>query len=128
LWGTAVGILQAVSPAALWWLDEGIVWAITLAIIASIYVGFAVADGRTKVIAIEIGVATVFVILAAVAIDTSPWLVVVGLIGHGLKDLWQHHTHFVATTRWWPPFCLVVDLVAASAIAAFLLTGVDLHA
>ena len=27
------------------------------------------------------------------------------LAGHGLKDLWQHRSHFVANTRWWPPFC-----------------------
>ena len=27
----------------------------------------------------------------------------------GSKDLWQHRTQFVANTRWWPPFCLVVD-------------------
>lgn len=125
--GVAVGILQAVSPAGLWWLDSALVWAITLVIIASIYVGFAVADGRPIVIAAEVGVAAGFIILAAAAIDSSPWLVVIGLVGHGLKDLWQHRTHFVANTRWWPPFCLVVDLVAASVIAVLLLTGVDFN-
>jgi hypothetical protein len=31
--------------------------------------------------------------------------------GHGLKDLWQHRRQYVANTRWWPPFCLVVDWV-----------------
>jgi hypothetical protein len=35
------------------------------------------------------------------------------MAGHGLKDLWQHRTHFVANTRWWPPFCMVVDWVVA---------------
>ena len=127
LWGVAVGIFQAALPVGFWWLEPDLVWAITLVIIASIYVGFAVADGRTYVIAVEVGVATAFVVLAAVAIDASPWLVVVGLVGHGLKDLWQHRTHFVANTRWWPPFCLVVDFVAASVIALLLLTGVDLN-
>jgi hypothetical protein len=127
LWGVAVGIFQAALPVGFWWLEQDLVWAITLVIIASIYVGFAVADGRTYVIAVEVGVATAFVVLAAVAIDASPWLVVVGLVGHGLKDLWQHRTHFVANTRWWPPFFLVVDFVAASVIAVLLLTGVDLN-
>jgi hypothetical protein len=72
-------------------------------------------------------VATVFIILAAIAIGSSPWLVVIGLVGHGIKDLWQHRTGFVANTRWWPPFCLVVDLVAATAIAVLILTGIDLN-
>jgi hypothetical protein len=127
LWGVAVGVVQAVSPLGLWWLDPALVWAITLVIIASVYVGFAVADGRPPVVVAEVGVASGFVILAAVAIGSSPWLVVIGLVGHGIKDLWQHRTHFVANTRWWPPFCLVVDFVAASAIAVLLLTGVDLN-
>jgi hypothetical protein len=127
LWGVAVGILQAVSPAGFWWLDPALVWAITLVIIASIYVGFAVADGRPIVIVAEVGVAAGFIVLAAVAIGASPWLVVIGLAGHGIKDLWQHRTHFVANTRWWPPFCLVVDLVAASVIAVLLVTGVDFN-
>ena len=127
LWGIAIGIAQAVSPVGLRWLDPGTVWAISLVVIASIYIGFAVADGRRNVLAVEIGVASAFIILAAVAIEVSAWLVVIGLIGHGLKDLWQHRTHFVSNTRWWPPFCLVVDFVAAPVIAVFLLTGVDLN-
>ncbi len=127
LWGVAVGILQAGSPVGLWWLDPVLVWAISLVVIASIYVGFAVADGRPIVIAVEVGVALSFVILAAIGITSSPWLVVIGLAGHGLKDLWQHRTQFVSTTRWWPPFCLVVDFVCAAIIAALLLTGVDFN-
>ena len=127
LWGVAVGVIQAGSPVGFWWLDPALVWALTLVIIASIYVGFAVADGRRNVIAVEVGVTSVFIIFAMVAIGSSAWLVVIGLAAHGLKDLWQHRTHFVANTRWWPPFCLVVDFVAASVIALLLLTGVDLN-
>lgn len=117
-----VGVLQAFSPVALWWLHEDVVWAISVVIIASIYVGFAVADGRPKVLGVEVGVATGFILLAAAAITVSPWLVVVGLIGHAGKDLWQYRTGFVANTRWWPPFCFIVDCVAASVIAILLLT------
>ena len=127
LWGVAVGVLQALSPVGFWWLEADLVWATSLVIIAAIYVGFAVADGRRRIIAVEVGVATFFIILALVAIDLSPWLVAAGLLGHGMKDLWQHRTHFVANTHWWPPFCLVVDVVAASIIALLLLTGVDFN-
>ena len=54
----------------------------------------------------------------------SAWLLVAGLAGHGLKDLWQHRTQFVATTRWWPPFCMVVDWVVAAIIAVEIAAGV----
>src|SRR3954469_6692316 len=127
LWGVVVGVGQALSPLAFWWLGNATVYALGLAIIAGIYVGFAVADGRTKVIAVETGVATAFVVVAATAITGSAWLLVVGLAGHGFKDLWQHRTQFVANTRWWPPFCMVVDWVVATIIAVEILAGVSFH-
>jgi hypothetical protein len=33
----------------------------------------------------------------------------------------------VANTRWWPPFCLVVDWVAAAILVVLLALGVDFH-
>ena len=110
VWGLVWGVIQAASPLAFWWLDPSTVYALGLVLIAAVYIGFAVADGRWLVIAVETNVAVIFVIIAAAAITQSPWLLVVGLVGHGLKDLWQHRSHFVANTRWWPPFCLVVDV------------------
>jgi len=126
-WGVAVGVLQAFSPLAFWWLAPNLVWAVALVVIAPVYVGFAVADGRSKVVAAEVGVAFAFILLATVAVAGSAWLVVVALVAHGIKDLWQHRSHFVANTRWWPPFCLVVDWVAAAVIAGLLLAGVHLR-
>ena len=125
--GVAVGVFQAFSPVVLWWLDAIDVWGVALAMIASVYVGFAVGDGRKAVIAVEVMVAFAFVICATVAMASFPWLIVIGLVAHGLKDLWQHRTQFVANTRWWPPFCLVVDVVAAALTAALLSTGFDLR-
>jgi hypothetical protein len=119
-----VGVAQAATPLALWWLDAATVYALGLAVIAAIYIGFAVADGRRTVLAVETGVASGFIIIAAAAITGTPWLLVVGLAGHGLKDLWQHRSQFVANTRWWPPFCLVGDFVVAAIIAVEILAGV----
>ena len=127
IWGLAFGALQAASPLAFWWLDAATVYALGLALIASVYIGFAVADGRPVVIAVESSLASAFVIVAAVAVTGSPWLLVLGLTAHGLKDLWQHRRQFVANTRWWPPFCLVVDFVAAAAIAVEIIAGVQFH-
>jgi hypothetical protein len=109
MWGLVVGVAQAATPLAFWWLDTATGYALGLAVIASVYIGFAVADGRRTVLAVETGVASMFVIIAAAAVTGTPWLLVVGLAGHGLKDLWQHRRQFVANTRWWPPFCLVFD-------------------
>jgi hypothetical protein len=125
LWGIAVGVLQAATPVLIWWLDRATVYALGLVAIAFIYVGFAVADGRPKVIAVESSVTLAFVVVAAAAITGSPWLLVVGLAGHGLKDLWQHRTHFVANTRWWPPFCMIVDFVVAAILVGEIAAGMD---
>ena len=122
-WGAVLGVLQAASPVALPWLDSVTVYALQLAFIAAVYIGFAVADGRRHVLAVETAVASVFVIVAAVAVTGSAWLVVAGLAGHGLKDVWQHRTRFVSGTRWWPPFCAAVDWVAAALIALAITTG-----
>lgn len=125
LWGIVVGFAQATTPLLFWWLDAATVYALGTIVIASIYVGFAVADGRTKVIAVESGVTLAFVILAATAITGSPWLLVAGLVGHGLKDLWQHRTQFVANTHWWPPFCMIVDWVVAVIIIIEITAGLN---
>jgi hypothetical protein len=62
--------------AGLWWLDPATVYALSLALIAAVYIGFAVADGRPRVIAAESAVAAVFVIVAAADVTalraTSP--------------------------------------------------------
>ena len=122
-WGVVWGCLQAVSPLAFFWLTDATLYAIELALIAAIYIGFSVADGRGTIIAIETLVAAAFVVIAAASVTGPPWLIVAGLAGHGLKDLWQHHTQFVVNTRWWPPFCATVDFVAASLIAVAIMAN-----
>lgn len=127
VWGAVVGVIQVLSPVGFWWLSPATVYALELALIAAVYIGFSVADGRATVIAVECAVAFAFVIIAAVAVTGPAWLIVIGLTGHGLKDLWQHHTQFVANTRWWPPFCAVVDWVAAAILAIAITAGVHLN-
>ncbi len=124
VWGVVIGVLQAASPLAFFWLSTATVYALGLTVIAAVYIGFAVADGRRHVLAVETVVASAFVVVAAAAVPGSTWLIVAGLAGHGLKDLWQHRTGFVAGTRWWPPFCATVDFVAAALVAAALVAGV----
>src|SRR4029450_5886553 len=65
LWGVVWGVIQAAAPLGFWWLDPATVYGLSVALIAAIYLGFAVADGRPRVIAVEAGVAAAFVVVGA---------------------------------------------------------------
>jgi hypothetical protein len=127
-WGVAVGAVQAASALAFWWLELSTVHALQVVLIAAVYIGFAVSDGRTKVIVVESTIVVAFFIVAAVAIAVTPWLVVGLYLAHGAKDLWQHRNQFVRGTRWWPPFCFAVDVTVAALVATQIILGVDFHA
>ena len=127
LWGLVFGVIQAAAPLGFWWLDPATVYGLSLTLITAVYIGFAVADGRRTVIAVEAAIAAVFVVVAAAGVTGPVWLLAAGLAGHGVKDLWQHRRQFVANTRWWPPFCLVVDWVAAAVLVVLIAGGVDFH-
>ena len=127
LWGLAFGAVQAASPLALWWLDQATVQALLLALIAAVYIGFAVADGRPKVIAVECTIAGAFVLLAAASVTGSAWLLVLAYTGHGFKDFWQERRHYVANTRWWPPFCAAVDWLVALVLVIEIAMGAGFH-
>ncbi len=122
-WGVVVGVAQAATPLAFWWLNPATVYALGLAVIAAIYIGFAVADGRARIIVVECAVAMVFVVVAAAGITGSAWLLAGGLAAHGVKDAWQQRTQYVSGTRWWPPFCAAVDFAVASIIAIEIVAG-----
>jgi hypothetical protein len=75
---------------------------------------------------VETAVASLFVLVAAISVTGSGWWFVAGLVGHGVKDFWQHRTGFVANTRWWPPFCATVDVVAAALVAIAITADVPI--
>ena len=127
LWGLALGAVQAASPLILRWLEPATLHALYISLIAAVYIGFAVADGRARVIAVEAAVASVFVLTAAAAVTATAWLLVLGYAGHGLKDYWQHRRQYVANTRWWPPFCAALDWLVALVLIIEIVVGVNLH-
>ncbi|HEX5053109.1 MAG TPA: hypothetical protein VFZ65_15145 [Planctomycetota bacterium] len=124
LWGVVFGGLTVVAPLGFWWLDQATVHALSISLITAVYIGFAVADGRPKVLVVETIVAALFVVLAAAAVTETAWLLVVAYFAHGVKDLWQHRTQFVANTRWWPPFCVTVDWLVAAVLVVEIAAGV----
>ena len=128
LWGLAFGAIQAASPLAFWWLDQATVQALLLALIAAVFCNcrrWQTEDPR--VIAVECTIAGGFVLLAAAGVAGSAWLLVLGYAGHGLKDFWQERRHYVAGTRWWPPFCAAVDWLVAVVLATEIIAGARFH-
>ncbi len=126
-WGLGLGAAQAASPLLFPWLEQATLHALYISLIAAVYIGFAVADGRPKVIAVEAAVAAVFFLVAAVSVTATAWLLVLGYAGHGLKDYWQHRRQYVVNTRWWPPFCAAVDFLVALVLVVEIIAGVNLH-
>ena len=70
-WGVVVGVIQAASPFAFFWIDPATVYALSLTLIAAVYVGFVVANGRRHVLAVETAIASVFVVVATAAVPGS---------------------------------------------------------
>ncbi len=127
LCGLLFGVIQASLPLAFRWLDPSTVHALSITLIAAVYIGFAVADGRPRVIGVEVAIAGIFVVLATASVTGTPWLLVIGYAGHGFKDAWQERTHFVVNTRWWPPFCAAVDWLVAAILIIEIAAGVNFH-
>src|SRR2546430_17205656 len=89
LWGLLIGAIQAASPLIVWWLNSATVLALELTLIAAVYIGFAVADGRSNVIAVECTVAGIFVIVALAAVTGSASPPAGRYVRHGRNAYWQ---------------------------------------
>lgn len=98
--------------------------AIVLGGLATIYVGAALASGRTGHRVVEGVAASAFVALATLGVWRSPLFLIVGYLAHGLWDL-AHQRQGIPTriTAWWPSFCFVYDWVLAGAICLRWLRG-----
>jgi hypothetical protein len=111
--GFALGLV-AVATAALADRDDALVFsAILLAWIGSVYLGFAIADGRRSAIAVQAASALVFLEIGYWGYQLDSRLVLgLGFIAHGAWD-WLHHNNRGPTRvrTWYPPFCVVADIV-----------------
>ena len=91
--------------------------ATILAMIAGIYIGFAVMDGRAKTLVVEGSVAILFSVFAAVALVLEPLLIPVGYILHGFWDAVHHRSHVdTAMPHWYIPLCALYDIIAGFAL------------
>ena len=89
--------------------------AILLGMIASVYLGYALADGRLRAFQVEYVGMVVFAALATIALARhSAVLLALGYLGHGLWDLLYHRRNVDTRMPWWyVPLCLGYDTVVA---------------
>ena len=113
-------ILAAASMAWLWFTpvaERRTAEGITLAIIAAIYIGFALAERDATNLLIEVAFAIAIVAVVFIGLAHSPYWLAAGLAAHGVWDFLHHHRHPVLGTRevprWYPPACLVYDFPLA---------------
>lgn len=90
--------------------------AITLVLIAGVYVGYAFKDGRVHSILIELPTALVFSAAAWLGMNGYPDFILAALALHGLWDLLHHRLIDTEIPRWYIPFCAAVDWVMATSL------------
>ena len=93
-------------------------YPVVLIIIASYYDLFAVMGGSTRALLSELVVTVAFVAVSTLGFKRNLWLVVAGMVGHGLFDF--VHGALIedpGVPRWWPMFCLTFDVTAGGYLA-----------
>ncbi|HEX2030851.1 MAG TPA: hypothetical protein VHL78_05555 [Actinomycetota bacterium] len=85
--------------------------AILLGMIAAVYLGFALQDGRRRAFVVEYGGMVLFAGAATVALVVQGGIVLaLGYFGHGLWDAIHHRRGLDTVMPWWyVPLCLGYD-------------------
>lgn len=94
---------------------------VVMIVIAFYYVLFAAMSGSTRVLVMEVAVAMGFSLVAVAGLLTKPWIAPAAIIAHGLFDT-VHHLLIDNTgmPRWWPGFCMSIDIALGAALVALL--------
>lgn len=112
----AIGVILGLTSILLSLLfsleQQSEIWGFLMIIIASIYIGFGISDGRIKEMITEIIAGSIFIILAILGIWESTYFLVIAYIGHGFWDI-IHKPKLVDTNvqKWYPKFCMFYDWV-----------------
>lgn len=88
---------------------ERVFYPTILIVVATYYILFAAMGSSTPALTIESTVAGAFLIAALVGFKKNLWLVVSGLVGHGVFDFFHHMViQNPGVPVWWPGFCLSI--------------------
>ena len=117
-------IFAAASMVWLWFTpapDRRTAEGVLLAIIAAIYIGFALAERHAGNLLIEVAFAGAIIVVVFIGLQHSSYWLAAGLAAHGVWDLLHHHSRPVLGTRevprWYPPACLAYDFPLAVFVA-----------
>jgi len=93
-----------------------------VAVVAHYYILFAVMGSSTSALIVESLIAVVFFAVAAMGFKKNMWLIVAGLVGHGVFDCFHHlFIQNPGVPAWWPGFCLSFDVLAGGFLAMLLI-------
>ena len=110
------GLFLAFAPVHLWVSEEVSVAiaALTLALIGGAYIGFGASAHSARMFWMELGGAAFYAFVALVGLLWTPLALPLGLAAHAVWDLLHHNGAFGAPVpKWYVPFCVVFDLLAA---------------
>jgi hypothetical protein len=116
----AVGVLATAAG-----LDRDRAFYPTVTIVIALYYAlFAVMGGSAHALILESLAVVVFLVAAVYGFRRSLWVVAAAIAAHGVFDL--VHGAFIpnpGVPAWWPEFCFMYDVTAASYLTGLLLGG-----
>jgi hypothetical protein len=116
-----LAVLTCFVGYSLSWYKALDFFAVILVLIAGVYIGFAIEDGRRNKLVIEVAVALGFVALVLLGMWKWPWLIPAGYFLHGVWDLLHHPIKVGARVRkWYPPACIAYDWLVGAFIYIYM--------
>lgn len=92
-------------------------FAILLVLLAGLMVGFALSDGRSSRIIVELVVASGFIALTLLGMWKWAWLIPAGFVLFGVWCLIHYYTGLGARIRtWFAPLCAMYSILVAGFI------------
>ena len=122
LFGIVLGVVLCAFALLTGFDRDRAFYPTVLAVIPTYYILYAVMVRSTPALVIETMVTCAFWALAVVGFKKNLWLIVAGLVGHGVSD--SFHQVFIQNPGvpvWWPGFCLAIDVFAGVFLAALLM-------
>lgn len=117
--GGAVGLAISAFAQLVGFDRSRALYPVALIVITSYYELFAAMAGSTSALSLEAIPIALFTLAAVVGYRFSLWIVVAGIVAHGLFDM--VHLSVIdnpGVPSWWPAFCLSIDLAIGAYAAA----------
>ena len=88
--GLGVAVLVCLFAMLSGFDRDRVFYSTLVVVVAHYYILFAVLGSSTSALVMESLVATVFVAVAVIGFKKNLWLIVAGLVGHGVFDFFHH--------------------------------------